>query len=82
MTTVEGVKPRQIAAVASVPMTPAETVLQFITALEAKDLDAALALVTDDVEYDNVPMAKVDGAGWHPRRCWSRSSARARRSTG
>ena len=42
-------------------MTPAEIVLQFISALEAKDLDAALALVTDDVEYDNVPMAKVHG---------------------
>lgn len=42
-------------------MTPAETVLQFIIALEAKDLDAALALVTDDVEYDNVPMATVQG---------------------
>jgi len=42
-------------------MTPAETVLQFISALEAKDLDAALALVTDDVELDNVPMGKVYG---------------------
>ena len=42
-------------------MTPAETVLQFISALEAKDLDAALALVTDDVELDNVPMGKVLG---------------------
>src|SRR6478609_5192918 len=42
-------------------MTPAEIVLQFINALEAKNLDAAVALVTDDVEYDNVPMAKVHG---------------------
>ena len=42
-------------------MTPAETVTAFIHALEAKDLDTALELVTDDVEYDNVPMAKVFG---------------------
>ena len=42
-------------------MTPAEIVLQFISAIEAKDLDAALALVTDDVELDNVPMGKVHG---------------------
>ncbi len=42
-------------------MTPAEIVDAFIAALEAKDLDTALALVTDDCEYDNVPMAKVHG---------------------
>ena len=42
-------------------MTPGETVDAFIAAIVAKDLDAALALVTDDVEYDNVPMAKVHG---------------------
>jgi limonene-1,2-epoxide hydrolase len=42
-------------------MTPAETVDAFIAALERKDLDAALALVSDDVEYDNVPMGKVHG---------------------
>ena len=42
-------------------MTPGEIVNTFIAAIVAKDLDAALALVTDDVEYDNVPMAKVHG---------------------
>jgi limonene-1,2-epoxide hydrolase len=42
-------------------MTPAETVDAFIRAIETKDLDAALALVADDVEYDNVPMGKVHG---------------------
>jgi limonene-1,2-epoxide hydrolase len=34
---------------------------QFIRHIEAKDLDAAVALVTDDCEYDNVPMRKVYG---------------------
>ena len=36
-------------------------VSEFIHCLERKDLEAALALVTDDVEYDNVPMGKVFG---------------------
>jgi limonene-1,2-epoxide hydrolase len=43
------------------PMTPAETVNAFIAAVERRDLDAALELVSDDCEYDNVPMAKVHG---------------------
>ena len=43
------------------PMGPAETVTAFMHAIEAKDLDAALALVDDQIEYDNVPMAKVFG---------------------
>jgi limonene-1,2-epoxide hydrolase len=34
---------------------------QFIRLIEAKDLAAAVALVTDDCEYDNVPMRKVYG---------------------
>jgi limonene-1,2-epoxide hydrolase len=42
-------------------MSPTEIVTQFIHAIERRDLDAALALVTDDVEYDNVPIAKVFG---------------------
>ncbi len=42
-------------------MTSAETVTAFIRALERKDFDTACALVTDDVEYDNVPMTKVFG---------------------
>ena len=42
-------------------MTPAETVDAFIGALESQDLDAAVALVSDDCEYDNVPMGKNHG---------------------
>lgn len=33
----------------------------FIAAVCRKDLDGALALLADDVEYDNVPMRKVFG---------------------
>ena len=43
------------------PVTPAETVRSFIAAIEARDLDRALALVADDIEYDNVPLGKVHG---------------------
>jgi len=42
-------------------MTPADTVTAFIDALERKDFDAAIALVGDECEYDNVPMGKVHG---------------------
>lgn len=42
-------------------MTPDELVRTFIKHIEAKDLDSACALMTDDCEYDNVPMAKVFG---------------------
>ncbi len=42
-------------------MNASETVTAFIHAIERRDLDAALAFVTDDCEYDNVPMAKVFG---------------------
>jgi limonene-1,2-epoxide hydrolase len=42
-------------------MTPAETVDAFIAAVERRDLDAALELVSDDCEYDNVPMGAVHG---------------------
>jgi len=42
-------------------MTPTETVTAFITAVETKDFDAAVALLSDDCEYDNVPMGKVHG---------------------
>ena len=41
---------------------PESIVRSFVAAIEAKDLDAALALLADDVEYDNVPMSKVHGA--------------------
>ena len=42
-------------------MTPDQTVTAFIRAIEAKDLDAALALAADDIVYDNVPMSAVTG---------------------
>ena len=42
--------------------TPLDTVRNFIAALERKDFDAAVALLADDCEYDNVPMGKVHGA--------------------
>ena len=42
-------------------MTPEEVVTALIRACEAHDLDAVTALVTDDIEYDNVPIGKVFG---------------------
>ncbi|HVE74335.1 MAG TPA: limonene-1,2-epoxide hydrolase family protein [Mycobacteriales bacterium] len=42
-------------------MTPGQTVTAFISAVERKDLDAACALLAEDVHYDNVPMSKSDG---------------------
>jgi limonene-1,2-epoxide hydrolase len=41
--------------------TPDELVRTFLAALVARDLDAAAAMVTDDFEYDNVPMGKAFG---------------------
>jgi limonene-1,2-epoxide hydrolase len=43
-------------------VSPDETVTAFIAAMEAKDLDAAMALAADDIEYDNVPMDTAHGA--------------------
>jgi limonene-1,2-epoxide hydrolase len=43
------------------PMTPTETVHEFIHAVEAKDLNRAMALCHDDIEYDNVPIPTVRG---------------------
>ena len=40
---------------------PGELVTRFIDAIVANDLDAASSLVSDDIEYDNVPMGKVNG---------------------
>lgn len=40
---------------------PEQTVAAFIAAIERRDLDAALALVADDCEYDNVPVGPVHG---------------------
>lgn len=42
-------------------MTPDEVVTALVHACEARDLDAVTALVTDDIEYDNVPIGKVFG---------------------
>jgi limonene-1,2-epoxide hydrolase len=42
-------------------MTPLETVNEFMQRFCSGDLDHALELVTDDVEYDNVPMGKNFG---------------------
>jgi limonene-1,2-epoxide hydrolase len=42
-------------------MTPEETVDEFIRRVVGEDLDGACELVTDDLEYDNVPMGKNHG---------------------
>jgi limonene-1,2-epoxide hydrolase len=42
-------------------MTPLETVHAFLSAAEKRDYDTALALVTDDVEYHNIPIPPVYG---------------------
>ncbi|MGI9576807.1 MAG: limonene-1,2-epoxide hydrolase family protein [Microthrixaceae bacterium] len=42
-------------------MTPEETVDAFMAAVNRMDLDAACELVSDECEYDNVPMSKVFG---------------------
>ena len=40
---------------------PGDIVTALIEACERRDLDAVCALVTDDIEYDNVPIGKVFG---------------------
>lgn len=40
---------------------PADVVISFITAIERNDLEHALTHLTEDCEYDNVPMGKVFG---------------------
>ena len=42
-------------------MTPEETVDEFIRRVVAVDLDGAAELVSDDLEYDNVPIGKNIG---------------------
>lgn len=42
-------------------MSPKDVVSAFIAAIEAKNLDAALELVTDNVSYENMPMAAIVG---------------------
>ena len=41
---------------------PSEIVTRFISLLSAKNLDAAASMVSDDFEYDNVPVGKAFGA--------------------
>jgi len=41
--------------------TPAQVVSAFIAAIEVKDLDTAMALLADDVSYENVPMSPISG---------------------
>ena len=43
-------------------MSAAEIVAAFITAIEAKDIDGAVALLADDVSYENMPIDPVRGA--------------------
>ena len=42
-------------------MTPAETVQAFMKAAAGRDYDTALALLADDVEYQNMPLPAVHG---------------------
>ena len=42
-------------------MKPLDTVNTFLKAAEQRDYEAALALVTDDVEYHNIPLPPVYG---------------------
>lgn len=42
-------------------MSAEELVNGFIAAVERGDIDAALGFLSDDCEYDNVPMSKVIG---------------------
>jgi len=42
-------------------MNSEETVNEFIRRIVAKDLDGAAELVSDDLEYDNVPVGKNHG---------------------
>jgi limonene-1,2-epoxide hydrolase len=42
-------------------MTPLETVNAFMTAAATRDYDTALGLLSDDVEYQNMPLPPVRG---------------------
>lgn len=43
------------------PSSPSGIVRAFLNALESKQIDLALTMVSSDVEWDNVPMGKVVG---------------------
>lgn len=40
---------------------PAQVVNDFIAAVERKDIDAAVAMLTDDVSYENMPIDPIVG---------------------
>ena len=40
---------------------PGDVVAAFIAAIEAKDIDAAIELLADDVSYENVPVSPIAG---------------------
>lgn len=42
-------------------MTASQVVDAFITAIERRDLEGALQMMAEDVEYDNVPMPTIIG---------------------
>ena len=42
-------------------MTPADIVTTFIQAIEAKDIDQAIALTSPDVSYENMPIDPIVG---------------------
>lgn len=42
-------------------MSPAEIVTAFIHAIEAKDVDAAIAFAATDISYENVPIQPIVG---------------------
>ena len=42
-------------------MTPVEVVHAFLAAMEARDYATSLPLLTDDVEYQNMPLPAVHG---------------------
>jgi limonene-1,2-epoxide hydrolase len=42
-------------------MTPIEIVDAFIAAIEAKDVDAAVAFASDDISYENMPTTPIVG---------------------
>lgn len=42
-------------------MTPSQVVDAFIAAIESKDIDAAVAMLADDVSYENMPTDPIVG---------------------
>lgn len=44
-------------------MSPVETVNAFIAAVEAKDIDTAVSMLSESISYENVPMAPMTGRG-------------------